>query len=63
MDLNNYLTISQLEDATCLKWSTLRGRLKTLGVEAVFIHPRLKMYPKDCVEKLINYPDHRRKGP
>ena len=62
MNLDNYLTLSQLEDATCLKWSTLRGRLKALGIEAVFIHPRLKMYPKSCVEKLKNYPDHRKKA-
>ena len=61
MNLDNYLTLSQLEDATGLKWSTLRGRLKTLGIEAVFIHPRLKLYPKDSVGKLINFPDHRKK--
>jgi hypothetical protein len=61
MNLDNYLTLSQLEDATNLKWSTLRGRLKALGIEAVFIHPRLKLYPRSCVEKLKDYPDHRKK--
>jgi hypothetical protein len=64
MNLDDYLTLSQLEEATNLKWSTLRGRLKALGIEAVFIHPRLKLYPRDSVEQLINYPDHRKKkGP
>jgi hypothetical protein len=64
MNLDNYLTMSQLEDATGLKWSKLRNRLKTLGIEGVLVHPRLRMYPKDRVQDLINYPDHRkRKGP
>jgi hypothetical protein len=61
MNLDNYLTMSQLEDATGLKYATLRGRLRTLGIQAVKIHATLKLYPKDCVEKLVNYPDHRKK--
>lgn len=64
MDLNNYLTLSKLEDATGLKYSTLRQRIKNLGIECIKVHPTLKLYPKDCVEKLINYRDHRKKkGP
>ena len=64
MNLDDYLTLSQLEEATNLKWSTLRGRIKRLKIECIKVHPTLKLYPKDCVEKLINYPDHRKKeGP
>ncbi len=63
MNLDDYLTLSQLEDATNLKYSTLRQRIKNLKIECLRVHSTLKLYPKDCIEKLINYPDHRRKGP
>jgi hypothetical protein len=64
MNLDNYLTMSQLEDATGLNYFTIRQRLKYLGVEGVKVHATCKLYPKDCVEKLVNYADHRKKtGP
>ena len=64
MNLDDYLTLSQLEDATNLKYSTLRQRIKNLKIECLQVHATLKLYPRDCVEKLINYPDHRKKkGP
>lgn len=64
MNLDNYLTLSQLEDATGLKYSTLRQRIKNLKIDCLRVHATLNLYPRDCVEKLINYPDHRKKkGP
>jgi hypothetical protein len=63
MNLNDYYTLGQLEDATGLKWSVLRGRLKILGIEGILVNPRLRLYPKSCVADLINFRNRKKEGP